>query len=881
MQMPGKNIRDLLAAASFSTLALAMPELANAQIADSLQIELQAQPLDQALIAIGQSYGVTVVASEALTRDKVADAISGNMTAETALEQALVGTELSAERLPNGGYVIAAASQTADPQPATSNDAPVRTSDISGEENVSLQTQIVVTGSRIDRTNANAPSPVDVITAEDIAILGLTDTTEALRFVPALNQSISLTTPELGGRTSFAAGAEGTAGLATLNLRGLGVERTLVLVNGRRHVGGVTGLPTVDVTSIPQALVERVEVLTGGGSSVYGADAVSGVVNYIIKDDFEGVEFAANYSLPTTSGGDGYFGSLTLGGNFGEGRGNAVLNAEYQFQDNLQTQDRSFTASNSLPAANSPELAAALGISPDFLNVIVPDRRGPFNPAAGLASFTFLGSAGTAIFGAADGLTEIGGMPTLQVIDRATGEIRPFDFGVPTGQAFFTLGGDGATTFGFAPESDQIPQSERFTINGFADYDITPWLTSFVEAKYTRTDSSSQVLFTLNPNDVPIQLDNPFIPDLVLQQQASLAAQGFETNLVVDNLLSDPNTDIPREAVRETFRIVGGFEGDVSEALNYELSFNYGRTDTTLINNGELIPDRFFAGADVVADPVTGDPICRSDIDPDTPFGTSGFPAPAIPGFNTFAPGDGTCQPINLFGEISDAAANFFLLRTEQTFELEQFVVNGVITGNSSEFFELPAGAIGYAAGFEYRDEQSFYQPDPLQIANLGFLSAFSDDVPISGGFDVIEGFGEVNIPLLADLPFAESLDFTASVRVSDYSSVGTTTAFAFGGVWEPTSDLRIRGSFNRAVRAPNIGELFTPQVTVPGQTLDPCAADQINLGTSTRIANCAALIGGIPDFDGSLSLTSFAVQQTTGGNPDLLEETADTFTVG
>lgn len=869
----GRNA--VLGMASSLAIAAAIPAAHAQPKAAAAEIAIDRQPLSDALVSISAVYGVSVFGDETLIAGKQANRVEGTLTVENALATALGGSGLSARQSQAGGFVLVAAQEP---------DGPISTApppQIEGDDVAAIQDVVTVTGSRIERTNANAPSPIDVVSAEDIAVTGLTDVTEALRFVPALQQSISLTTPELGGRTSFSAGAEGTAGLARLNLRGLGEERTLVLVNGRRHVGGVTGLPTVDVTSIPQALIERIEVLTGGGSSIYGADAVSGVVNYIIKDDFEGVEFAGNYSLPTQGDSEGYFGSVTLGGNFGEGRGNAVVNAEYQFQNNLQTQDRSFTEVSSLAAGNTPELAAFLGISPDFVNVIVPNRRGPFNPRAGIASVTFLGDEGAAINAFRGGMTEIGGIPVLQTVDRTTGAITPFDFGIPTAQNFFQLGGDGGTVFGFAPQADTIPETERFSVNAFADYDITPWLNTFGEVKYTRNESRSRVLFTLNLGDVPISDDNPFIPELIREQAASLDAQGIERNLIVDNLLSDDNTDLPREAVRETFRAVGGFRGEVSEALNYELSFNYGRTDTLLANNGEPLPDRFFAAADAIADPVTGEPICRSDIDPDTPFPFASFPRPAIPGFNTFAPGDGTCSPINFFGPISDEAAEFFLVRTEQTFELEQFVINGVITGNSDEYFQLPAGGVGYAAGFEYRDEQSQYRPDPLQIANLGFLSAFADDVPIAGGFDVTEGFAEVNIPVLADLPYVEQLDLDASIRFSDYSSVGNTTAFAVGGVWQPISDLRLRASFNRAVRAPNIGELFTPQATVPGQTDDPCSATNINLGTSTRVANCNALIGDIPNFDGSLSIEGGSVQQTRGGNPDLIEETADTLTIG
>lgn len=741
------------------------------------------------------------------------------------------------------------------------------------------ESAIVVTGTRIERTAANSPAPIDVVTKEEIEAFGLIDVTETLRFVPALNQSLSSITQELGGRTSFAAGREGQSGLATLNLRGLGTERTLVLVNGRRHVGGVTNEATVDVSSIPSALIERVEVLTGGGSSIYGADAVSGVVNYIIKDDFEGIQLDGNYGVTTNGGGDAYRLSATIGGNFGDGRGNAVISAEYQFQENLRRDERSFTESGSGFVPNSAALQAEFGFDPNVQNVLVPNIRSNNIAGAGLGSITFLGNTITASGSDFNGVSTIGGVPVLQVIERNTGVIRPYDFGQRSGAAFVSNGGDGAVFLpGFAPNGDTIPEIERFTVNAFADYDITPEINAFVEAKYTRLEARSRVLFSINPFNIVVSEENPFTPQVLVDQRNTLAGLGEQTDLVVSLNLSSDLVQQPREATRETFRVVGGFRGEVSTAFNYEVSANYGRTDTVLTNNQELVPDRFFAAADVIADPVTGNPICRSDIDPDTPFPTSFFPTPALPGFNTFAPGDGSCVPFNVFAPTTQEFFDFAFTRTEQTFQLEQFVLNATFTGNSEDFFQLPAGGIGYAAGIEYREESAAYQPDPLQIANLGFLSAFSDDVPNFGEFDVIEGFAEVNIPIMRGQPFAEVLDLDASVRIADYSTVGTTESYAVGLVWGPTSDLRFRGSFNRSVRAPNIGELFSPQVTNPGQTNpDPCSLEELDNGTSTRRANCAQFVP-----EGFVQpVTSLTVDISLGGNPDLIEETADTFTVG
>ncbi|MEM9170391.1 MAG: TonB-dependent receptor, partial [Pseudomonadota bacterium] len=287
-----------------------------------------------------------------------------------------------------------------------------------------------------------------------------------------------------------------------------------------------------------------------------------------------------------------------------------------------------------------------------------------------------------------------------------------------------------------------------------------------------------------------------------------------------------------------------------------------------------------------VADPTTGAPICRSDIDPDTQPGTSFFPALAAPGFRSFIPGSGSCSPLNIFAQLdalNPETVDFVFQRTEIEAEIEQFVVNATVTGNSAGYFSLPAGGIGYAAGFEYREESSETRPDALQVARLGRFQTVDQEI-VGGSFDVLEGFAEVTVPVLADVPFVQRLSIDASVRVADYSTVGNATSFAAGAVWEPMRDLRIRGSFNRAVRAPNIAELFSPQNVFPTQLRignDPCDPNSITSGTSTRQQNCAQLVPDLATFDPSPSYSFGGVQSTRGGNADLNEETADTYTIG
>ena len=859
----------LCAAASALAIASAVPAPAQAQAPTQTpqDITLPAAPLGQAILALGRELGVNIIAPDRLVRGKSAPAISGTLTGEQAIDRLLAGSGLIATANANGDFILS--EQVAAGAPRVQ----LISNDSASIEPLITET-IVVTGSRIKRTAINSPAPIDIVTAEDIAKLGLTDTTEALRFVPALNQSTSLT-----ARGDFAPSAISGFGAATLDLRGLGTSRTLTLVDGRRHVSGVSGQATVDVSSIPAALIDRLEVLTGGGSSIYGADAVSGVVNYILKDDFEGVDVRANGSLPTRGGGEAYFGSITLGGNYAGGRGNAVLSVEDNRQTSLEADQRIGTRFRTDAIANTPEVAEFLGVSPDFVNVRLSDARFIIPPSP---TFTFLGSlfaVGPTFIG---GTAEIGGVPVEQIVDQETGQVRPREFGDFL-SGFVTNGGDNVRETLINPVSTSIPDVERTVVNAIADYDFTNAITGFVEVKYSHNSSQTVPSFLFQSFDLPISQENPFLPQIARDQFASLTAQNLDPNLVVSRLFYDDIGVAPVESTRETFRIVGGFEGDITENLSYQISVNYGRTDTQLVNNRAVLPDRFYAALDAIPDPETGEPICRSDIDPNTLPPTSFAPFLSTPRFRSFTPGDGSCVPLDIFAVpngLLQESLDFLLERTVNEVQLEQFVVNGVVTGNTEQFLRLPAGAIGYAAGFEYREERSDFRPDALENAGLTELSPDA----LTGKFDVFEGFAEVNVPILSNTFLAKSLTLDASVRIADYSTVGTAKSFGFGSVWQPIDDLRIRGSFNRAIRAPNIAELFSPQRVVQGSlqlNSDPCDPESRTTGSATRAQNCAQLVPDPATFDPAQSYAFQGVTFTSGGNPILQEETADTWSIG
>ncbi|MEM9741232.1 MAG: TonB-dependent receptor [Pseudomonadota bacterium] len=837
-------------------------------------VDISEGPLGESLFAVSETFGIAVIAPNELVRGQTAPAVTGKLTPQQTIEKLLSGSGLAAFANANGDFIVIRQAAVGEPSEQLTAKEPVSTDPIVTET-------VVVTGSRIERLAVNAPAPIDVVTSDDIAAFGFSESTEALRFVPALNSSVSLTAQEGPAGSS----ARALYGLATLDLRNLGENRTLVLVNGRRHVSGVANRATVDVSSIPSALIDRVEVLTGGGSSIYGADAVSGVVNYILKDDFEGVDVRFNTSFATQGGGEAYSGAIAMGGNFAEGRGNAALNIEYFNQGVLTAEEREASRRSSFVVANNAALSEALGVNPEFKNVLVPNRRvaalvrGPLFSLTGSTLFTQFPIIG-------EDAPQIGGVPLQQVIDPQTGEIRSLA-PVPFLSGFDTQGGDGLDGLFTNPLTTTVPKTERFIVNMIADYEFAEKITGFVEAKYARNETLARGAFTTTIVDLPVQLDNPFIPETVRDQLGSLEAQGIAPNLNITRAFVDDASSQPNENIRQTFRIVGGFKGELSNALAYEVSANYGRTDTRLTIPSEPLLDRLYAAADSVADPTTGEPVCRSDLDANALPPTSPFVPVAAPGFRSFVAGDGSCTPINLFAPFNGfdrEPVQFIFQPATEEFDTEQFVVNANINGNSTDWFSLPAGGVGYAAGVEYREERGETRPDSINLNRLGRFQNTPFNV-VGGKFDVVEGFFEVNVPVLADLPFAKSLAIDASVRVADYSTVGTATSFAYGGVWQPVRDLRIRGSFNRAVRAPNIAELFAPQATrltdLPFVNSDPCDPNNPAEGSPTRARNCAELIPDAANFDPSASYFGGNVAATSGGNPDLAEETADTSSIG
>lgn len=817
---------------------------------------------------------------------------------------------------------------------------------------------IIVTGTRLQRDpNSTAPLPVSSVSAEQLRQAGNTDVSATLRQIPALISSGTVADSlERGG---------GGVGQATLNLRQLGSNRTLVLVDGYRHVSGVAGAQTVDVATIPNALIDRVDVLTGGASAIYGADAVTGVVNYVLKKNFEGLTIDAQGGISTYGDGDTVRIEGTYGKNFAGGRGNVTFTAGYTNDSEVLFGDRDFTADNGRgnnsttyqnPARRFQKGDISASATPNFANyyrVGGPGPRtsrisfGPSIPTAAQFATLFPGVTPTAaeqalidrastaptfvigrqpvfaissnaglIFradfarfstdlnnnGIADcnesyvGWTGFGGGGCY--VSTANGGVAIFQDGIiSTSQNQF--GGDGAVER--TNQTSLIPGSERFYGDFRANFELSPAAEFFVDAKYARTNTISRNNYNTFYDSLLIFPDNPFTPAAL--QAESNAAGGLRVSR--DFLDLGPNI---QTANRDTYRIVGGVRGDITPSLNYELVLNYGRTDNSVTQSNSVRYDRLFAAIDVVRGP-NGQPICRSDIS-NVPYpGSETFPF-IEGGFFTFRPGDGQCRPANILNgvnSVSQDAVNFITTPTTDLFRLTQFVVTGSVTGNTGNFFNLPGGAVQFAVGAEYRRETSSSRFSDLELGILpanspaGPAGTFVGDVSANqqlifdpstrtlntgGSFDVEEVFGEVSLPILKDTPFFHELTVGAAGRYANYSTVGGAFTWNVNAAWAPVPDIRFRGTYARAIRAPNIAELFSPAQGATFRPSDPC--DVVNqTATPSRLANCiaAATALGIPNAATFIANYSDPLtgrfSGTTGGNPNLDKETATTWSIG
>ncbi|RME62101.1 MAG: TonB-dependent receptor, partial [Alphaproteobacteria bacterium] len=608
--------------------------------------------------------------------------------------------------------------------------------------------EIVVTGSRIPRADLAAASPLTVVEEAQVRFSGNLNIERLLNELPQAMPAATTTSNNPG------------TGTATVDLRGLGEARTLVLVNGRRHVP-TTLDGIVDINQIPAPLVERVEIVTGGASAVYGSDAVSGVVNFIYKDHFEGIEYDASYDISGRGDAGILNTSVTMGGDFAQGRGNVAVHAGYLRRKGLLADKRDFSAQPLGDSAfcfsfSEPSVLEPCGSS-RIPSGFLDDLGATFTPDGDINFDVMFGDPGD------------------------PNDPFPFGFNYQTGTFL------------------QLPQ-ERFSAVALGHYDLSARITAYGEFSFLQHNTSLQ--------DAPTPADitnfhfnyaaNPFLSADAKAEFASID-DAFGNDLVAGDgvvFLSKMRRRLSEHGNRQTdaeftaFRLVTGFKGEIATDWRFDLSLNYGRTVNTSVVSNDGSERRFKNGLNAGFDNA-GVIRCLSQLDAAGDFNASLDP---------------DCVPINIWGEntLTPEMVAFTRLDGISRVRYQQFIVEGSVLGRLAT---LPAGDMTLAAGASYRDERAKGVQD--DATRLGDLLGFNAQDNTNGNFDVGEIFAELVIPVIADLPAMQRLDVNAAVRYSDYSTVGSVWTYAGGLSWQPVSDLHLRGQYQRAVRAPNIFELF------------------------------------------------------------------------
>ena len=703
--------------------------------------------------------------------------------------------------------------------------------------------ELIVTGSRIVRPEFSQPAPVVTIDQEEISRFGTSDLGNILAEFPAIGATATLI-----GNTSGATDGKGgggnneVAGSSSADLRRLDETRTLVLVNGKRHVAGVAGSSQVDLSTIPSALIERIDIVTGGASAIYGSDAVSGVVNVILKDDFEGFEVNLSAADSTESVANlNYSASLVGGFNFAQDRGNVNFHiGTDQIEETLAGDIRQF--SNVGTIVNPADTGEDDGI---------PDRLFVDNVVSELINDTGV-------------INPFGGPAGLITFDQAG---NPIDQTLRTGTNSFAFGSfpNGCNTcFGTETSENYVPEVDRINIGLNANFDINENMNIYGGARYVE----SEILQLFQPSfrfgNVSINvLENAYL-DPGLRQRLVDAGQ---TNVLFAKFFDELGFRLA-DNDRETFYYNVGLKGDFdlgATNIDYDVYYLDGQTDNVRSTPNDLIPSNFLAAVDTVVNPATGQPDCRANV-----------PSAQGPGFsNPALVNPGGCVPYNPFGfqQASPEARAYVSGVGVRTDKIEQQVFGATFVTDTSSFLNLPGGAVDLVFGFERREESASTISDATIQSGVLTTAATPDNF---GEFDVDEYFIETKIPLLAGLPFVHELTLDAAFRAADYSHAGDADAWKVGFMFAPVESFRLRGTVGEAVRAPSISEAFDAQSPGFAQIDDPCDADNIG-DDPDRVANCAAL--GIPA--GFQANDNVSVDVISGGNPDLFSESSDSYTLG
>ena len=649
--------------------------------------------------------------------------------------------------------------------------------------------EVVVTGSRIQKSGFDSSSPISVYDSDDVMMAGNASLDEFLKEIP------QITGFQLGASTN-----NGSDGNTKVELRGLGFNRTLTLINGRRTVGDASGDGAVDLNTIPTAMIKRVELLTDGASTIYGSDAMAGVINFVLNDDFEGFKFTADYGTATDEMDAENQGISILAG-AGSDRGHVVVSASWRNQDEIQQGDRDWALEPLYPQIQSDGSLALEGSgSSNSRKIRVPGQ-------------------GNWIF------------------DEALGEARPFESG---------------DVYNYAPVNALTQPFEVWQLGGIGRIEIVDGVEGYMEATFTSRTSQQRLApdasFAVNPSvQTPnnglqyndwVPANNPYNPfgSVNCANQLGLC----DSDVRINRRFQESGGRLFAQS-SDTFRVLTGLRGEVA-SINWDVSYLYSYNDTVdeTKNYGRF--DRWAVA-----------------VDPEACAANGSCP--------------GVLNPFGEFGSISPEQMDF--LTTGSLKDLIDSDLEVIAINLDGSLFELGGGDMGWALGYEHRRESGSYSPDEFLSEGLTTGGAAG---PLNGSFSVDEVYGELYVPVTA------ALALEASVRHSDYDTVGTNTSYKFGADWKVLESLRIRATYGTGFRAPNISELNTTVSSGFPIANSPCelgdralAAGEISQVTYD---NCQAVGFDTSDAGeyGFAWQSYYEVSAPTGG---LEAEESTSFTVG
>jgi iron complex outermembrane receptor protein len=703
--------------------------------------------------------------------------------------------------------------------------------------------EIVVTGSRIVRPDFEAASPVVSLTAETFKQSGVVNAEQLVNTLPQVVPSFSSGNNNPGGGQSY------------INLRGLGSVRNLVLMDGKRLVPGNESA-LVDINTIPTSMIERIDVVSGGASAVYGSDAIAGATNFIMKKNFTGIEVSGQYGISEEGDADTGAISVTMGADLADGRGNVVAFASFNDRQALSKGDRKFSAQavsgTSFFPSGHLRRASGNAWTVDAQNDVFTNLYGTTAPS-GLSNMGF-NDDGTLFAGT--------GLNNFKSVDGEGQDGLYFAQNFPNGANNYS--------YNFEPWNNLIIPQQRISAGVFGDFDVTDRVEAYTRILLTNYSSSTQLAPSPAPTgannsvggvpgEFTIPVTNPFV-------QANAGVLALANSRTGDNVGlqgSGPTEDLlyryrfvsngPRKETyeRDVYQILLGTRGEITDNWSFDVYAGHGKFNEQLDQAGNVSVPKVEELLDAADGGVS---LCEG-------------------GFNPFG-----------FGGLSPACADYVGVTAKNTAQIEHNMAEGTLSG---DLFSLPAGAVSTTVGAFW--QEMTYRSLKDEILRSGDVSGFNAEDNISGRVANTDLFVEFYVPLLSDITAVENLALTAGYRYSDNTPSGTNSSYKAELDWTISDSFRVRGGYQRAVRAPNIAELYSPQNEDNPEVDDPCNYDSVErLGSNVAQVEALCVAQGIPAAvlgtagdPNSYKQSNSQIDALAGGNPDLQEETADTYTIG